>query len=157
MKRMQRDRLGLVPVLPCPESGFTIRTLVSPTVLAGANGLRWGADGALYVAQAFGSQVSAVDVADGTARIVSAADGPIVAPDDLAFDSHGNLFVTEVMAARVSAIRPGGTVDVIAADVPVANGVTVHGDRIFMSEFRPGGRIWSCSRTGLRPAWWPMT
>jgi sugar lactone lactonase YvrE len=113
--------------------------------------MRLGPDGQLYVAQAFGSQISAVDVSTGAARIVSAAGGAIVAPDDLAFDSFGNLFVTEVMSARVSALRPNGAVDVIAADVPVANGITVHADRIFMSEFNPDGRIWELFADGSAP------
>lgn len=148
---MPTDRLGLPVPTPRPAPGGAVETLVPPAALAGANGMRWGPDGALYVAQAFGSQVSAVDVASGQARVVSGADGPIVAPDDLAFDSHGNLFVTEVMSARVSAIRPDGAVDVIAADVPVANGVTVHADRIFMSEFHPDGRIWELFADGSAP------
>lgn len=148
---MTRDRLGIPRGAPAAADGYTLSTLVGPAALAGANGMRWGPDGALYVAQAFGSQVSAVDVASGSARIVAPADGAIVAPDDLAFDSHGNLFVTEVMSARVSAIRPNGNVDVIASDVPVANGVTVHNDRIFMSEFNPEGRIWELRADGAQP------
>ncbi len=113
--------------------------------------MRWGPDGRLYVAQAFGGQVSAVDVASGAAEIISPAGGPIIAPDDLAFDSHGTMYATEVMSARVSAWRPGGKVDVIAADVPVANGITVHGDRIFMSEFNPDGRILELFADGATP------
>jgi len=148
---MAVDRLGLARLSPTAAPGWSVQTLVRPAALAGANGMRWGPDGELYVAQAFGSQVSAVNVQTGASRIVSAADGPIIAPDDLAFDSHGNLFVTEVMSARVSAIRTNGTVDVIAADVPVANGVSVHGDRIFMSEFNPEGRIWELYADGAAP------
>ena len=113
--------------------------------------MRWGPDGQLYVAQAFGSQISAVDVATGAARVVAPADGAVVGPDDLAFDSRGNMFVTEVMSARVSAIAPNGTVSVIASDVPVANGITVHDDRIFMSEFNPDGRIWELDANGAPP------
>jgi len=145
------DRLGQPARLPRAVSDWSVSTLVPPGALAGANGMRWGLDGELYVAQAFGSQISAVDPETGTARIVSGADGQIIAPDDLAFDSHGNLFATEVMNAQVSAIRPDGSIDVIAADVPVANGVTVHDDRIFMSEFNPEGRIWELFADGSQP------
>lgn len=148
---MTKARLGLVDAPANVSTGWTMRTLVEPTGLVGSNGMRIGPDGQLYVAQAFGSQLSAVDLATGETRVVSAADGAIIAPDDLAFDSHGNLYVTEVMSARVSALRPNGTVDVIAADVPVANGVTVHGDRIFMSEFNPEGRIWELDPAGGAP------
>jgi sugar lactone lactonase YvrE len=113
--------------------------------------MRWGPDGRLYVAQAFGGQVSAVDVVSGVAEVISPANGSILAPDDLAFDSYGNLFATEVMSARVSAYRANGTVDVIATDVPVANGITVHADRIFMSEFNPEGRILELFADGATP------
>lgn len=148
---MAYDRLGLEAGTPDVAPGWSLRTLVQSAALTGANGMRLGPDGELYVAQAFGSQISAIDLTSGVARIVSGADGLIVAPDDLAFDSRGNLFVTEVMSARVSVIRPGGAIDVVAADVPVANGITVHDDRIFMSEFNPEGRIWELDAAGAAP------
>ena len=148
---MPLDRLGLQATTPSAAVGWSLRTMVQSTAVIGANGMRLGPDGELYVAQAFGSQISAVDLATGAARVVSGADGAIIAPDDLAFDSRGNLFVTEVMSARVSAIRPNGAVEVIAADVPVANGITVHADRIFMSEFNPDGRLWELDAGGGAP------
>jgi sugar lactone lactonase YvrE len=145
------DRLGQSAPAPAAVDGWTLETRVAPAALIGANGLRWGPDGRLYVAQAFGGQVSAVDVASGLAEVISPANGAIIAPDDLAFDSHGNMFATEVMSARVSAYRATGKVDVIAADVPVANGITVHADRIFMSEFNPEGRILELFANGATP------
>ena len=63
--------------------------------------MRIGPDGRLYVAQAFGSQVSAVDIVTGAVSTISRIGGAIVAPDDLAFDSHGKLYATEVMSERV--------------------------------------------------------
>lgn len=148
---MVKDRLGLEAVTPGAAPGWSLRVLVRSAALTGANGMRLGPDGELYVAQAFGSRISAIDLASGATRIVSGADGQIISPDDVAFDSRGNLFVTEVMSARVSAIRPGGAIDVVAADVPVANGITVHDDRIFMSEFNPEGRIWELDAAGATP------
>jgi sugar lactone lactonase YvrE len=145
------DRYGQTPPAPSSAPGWTLETRVAPAALIGANGMRWGPDGRLYVAQAFGGQVSAIDVASSVAEVTSPANGSIIAPDDLAFDSHGTMFATEVMSARVSALRPNGTVDVIAADVPVANGITVHGDRIFMSEFNPEGRILELFADGATP------
>lgn len=148
---MAIDRLGLGATRPQAAVGWTLHNLVDPAALVGSNGMRIGPDGQLYVAQAFGSQLSAVDLASGQTRVVSPADGQIVAPDDLAFDSRGNLYVTEVMSARVSALRPGGAIEVIADNVPVANGITVHEDRIFMSEFNPEGRIWELDAGGGAP------
>jgi sugar lactone lactonase YvrE len=110
-----------------------------------------GSDNYLYVAQAFGGQISAVNLDGSASKIVSPTDGAIVAPDDLAFDSRGNLFVTEVMSARVSALRPNGDIQIIAEHVPVANGIVVHNDRIFMSEFNPEGRILELYPDGAPP------
>ena len=88
---------------PRAASGWSLRALTAPSVLFGANGMRVGPDGRLYVAQAFGSQVSAVDIATGAVATISPIGGAIVAPDDLVFDTHGTLYATEVMSARVCA------------------------------------------------------
>jgi sugar lactone lactonase YvrE len=113
--------------------------------------MRIGPDNRLYVAQAFGSQISAIDIASGAVAVVSPVGGPIVAPDDLAFDSRGTLYATEVMSERVCARSPNGEVRIIADNVTAANGVTVHQDRIFMDECRPGGRMWELYADGRTP------
>ncbi|MFT4564337.1 MAG: sugar lactone lactonase YvrE, partial [Gammaproteobacteria bacterium] len=131
--------------------GWTFNPVLEPSVLFGANGMRVGPDGALYVAQAFGSQVSALDVDSGAAHTIVPVGSDVVAPDDLAFDSHGVMYMTEVMSERVSARLPDGSVRVIAENVPVANGITIHDDRIFMDEFRVGGRIMELYTDGRAP------
>src|SRR4051812_17382318 len=47
------------------EDGWSLERLTPPSRLYGANGLRTGADGRIYVAQVAGSQVSAIDVDTG--------------------------------------------------------------------------------------------
>ncbi len=131
--------------------GWTLSNVIAPSALYGANGMKIGPDGALYVAQAFGSQISALDPDTGGAETVVPIGGTMIAPDDLAFDTHGTMFVTEVMSERVSARLPDGSVRVIADKVPVANGITTHGDRIFMDEFRPGGRLLELYADGRAP------
>ena len=131
--------------------GWTLDRLSPPSPLFGANGMRVGADGQLYVVQAFGSQVSALDPRDGSARTVSPVGGAIVAPDDVDFDSRGEMYVTEVMNARVCARSPSGEVRLIADNVPAANGITVERDRIFMDECRPGGRLFELYPDGREP------
>jgi sugar lactone lactonase YvrE len=131
--------------------GWTFDAVLEPSALFGANGMRVGPDGALYVAQAFGSQVSALDIDSGAARTIVPVGSDVVAPDDLAFDSHGVMYMTEVMSERVSARLPDGSLRVIAENVPVANGITIHGDRIFMDEFRVGGRVMELYADGRAP------
>lgn len=132
-------------------AGWQCTRVTPPSALFGANGMRIGPDGKLYVAQAFGSQISAVDIVSGMVTVVSPQGGPIVAPDDLAFDSKGTLYATEVMSERVCARSPNGEVRIIADGVVGANGVTIHQDRIFMDECRPGGRMWELFADGRSP------
>ena len=136
---------------PQVATGWTLGTVLAPSALFGANGMKIGPDGQLYVAQAFGSQISALDISSGAARTVSPVGSAVVAPDDLAFDSHGVMYITEVMSERVSARLPDGSLRVIADNVPVANGITTHGDRVFMDEMRPDGRVLELYADGRAP------
>jgi sugar lactone lactonase YvrE len=126
---------------PQAAAGWQISRLLPASGLYGANGMQFGPDGRLYVTQAFGSQITAVDVKNGSLEVISPLGGPIVAPDDVAFDSHGTMYVTEVMSARVCARTPDGKTRIVNDNLPGANGITVHNDRVFIDEFRGGGRI----------------
>ncbi|MGH8012047.1 MAG: SMP-30/gluconolactonase/LRE family protein, partial [Candidatus Binataceae bacterium] len=132
-------------------AGWTLTRVTRPSTLFGANGMRFGPDGRLYVAQAFGSQVSAIDINSGVVSTVSPIGGEIVAPDDLAFDSHGVLYATEVMSERVCARSPNGAMRIIADQVPGANGITAYQDRLFMDECRPGGCLFELFTDGRAP------
>jgi sugar lactone lactonase YvrE len=136
---------------PQAAAGWQISHLAPPSGLFGANGMQFGPDGKLYCVQAFGSQVSAIDTATGVCQTVSPVGGPIIAPDDLAFDSRGVMYVTEVMSARVSARTADGQTRVIADNVPAANGITCYQDRLFMDECRPGGRLFELYPDGRAP------
>ncbi|OPX06601.1 gluconolaconase [Mycobacterium sp. AT1] len=130
-----------VPTSPTAAAGWSLQRLTAPSRLFGANGLRTGPDGRLYIAQVTGSQISALDVGTGQLDTISAKGGDIVAPDDVAFDHRGNLYATEVMDGRVSVRDPSGATRVLRDDVPCANGITVHDGRLFVGECREGGRL----------------
>ena len=136
---------------PQAAAGWQLTHVSPPSGLFGANGMRVGPDGRLYVVQAFGSQVSAITTTTGACETISPVGGPIVAPDDIAFDSRGVMYVTEVMSARVSARTPDGKTRVIAENVPAANGITAYQDRLFMDECRPGGRLFELYPDGRAP------
>jgi sugar lactone lactonase YvrE len=131
--------------------GWTLQRLTQPSRLFGANGLRTGADGRIYVAQVSGSQISALDVDSGQVETISAKGGDIIAPDDIAFDAQGNLYATEVMDARVSVRGTDGRTRVLRDDLPSANGITVHQGRLFVGECRIGGRIMELDLNGGAP------
>jgi sugar lactone lactonase YvrE len=132
---------------PTVAQGWRLERLTAPSRLFGANGLRTGPDGRVYVAQVTGSQISALDLSNGRLEAVSAKGGDIIAPDDVAFDAAGNLYATEVMDGRVSVREAGGRTRVLRDDLPHANGITVHQDRLFVNECRDGGRLMELDRS----------
>ena len=126
---------------PNVADGWRFERLTAPSRLFGANGLRTGPDGRVYIAQVTGSQISALDLGTGRLEAVSAKGGDIIAPDDVAFDTDGVLYATEVMDGRVSALGTDGRSRVLRDDLPCANGITVHRGRLFVNECRDGGRL----------------
>jgi sugar lactone lactonase YvrE len=133
-----RSGTGFSPSL---AEGWRLERLTPPSRLFGANGLRTGLDGRIYIAQVTGSQISALDIETGRLETISAKGGNIIAPDDVAFDPRGNLYATEVMDGRVSARSADGHTRVLRDDIPSANGITVHQGRLFIGECREGGRL----------------
>ncbi len=131
---------------PNVADGWRLDRLTAPSRLFGANGLRTGPDGRVYIAQVTGSQISALDVDSGRLETISAKGGDIIAPDDVAFDPDGTLFATEVMDGRVSALGADGRSRVLRDDLPCANGITVHQGRLFINECREGGRLMELDR-----------
>ena len=137
---LQEGRSG-AGISPSLAEGWRLERLTPPSRLFGANGLRTGPDGRIYIAQVTGSQISALDIETGRLETISAKGGDIIAPDDVAFDPRGNLYATEVMDGRVSARSADGHTRVLRDDVPSANGITVHQGRLFIGECREGGRL----------------
>lgn len=134
-----------------PAEGWNLERLTRPSRLFGANGLRTGPDGRIYIAQCAGSQVSAIDVDSGDIEAISPRGGAIVGPDDLAFDDAGNLYATEITENQVRVLRPDGTSEVIQGDMPVANPITFHQGHLIAGELRIGGRIMELDRNGGAP------
>ena len=140
MTPQQEGRFALAQP-PALAPGWSIDRRTSPSRLFGANGLRTGPDGRVYIAQVTGSQISALDIGTGSVDTVSAKGGDIIAPDDVAFDDAGNLYATEVMDGRVSVRSSDGITRVLRDELPCANGITVHRGRLFVGECREGGRL----------------
>jgi sugar lactone lactonase YvrE len=136
---------------PSAAEGWRLERLTPPSALFGANGIRPGADGRLYVAQALGSQISAVDVETGGIETISPMGGGIVGPDDLAFGPEGAIYATELMEGRIGVRETDGRTRVLRGDLPAANGITFHQGRLFVDECRMGGRLVELDLAGGAP------
>ncbi|TQS43495.1 SMP-30/gluconolactonase/LRE family protein [Cryptosporangium phraense] len=128
--------------------GWSLDRLTPPSRLFGANGLRTGPDGRIYIAQVSGSTISALDVETGELETVSAKGSAIVGPDDIAFDADGNLYATEYYQGRVTVLDTRGNTRVLRDDLPGANGITFHQGRLFVNECRIGGRLLELNTAG---------
>jgi sugar lactone lactonase YvrE len=146
-----RDGAAWEVMSPSLAEGWHLERLTPPSRLFGANGLRTGPDGRIYIAQVTGSQISALDIGTGLLETISAKGGDIIAPDDVAFDPRGDLYATEVMDGRVSVRSIDGHTRVLRGDVPSANGITVHQGRLFIGECREGGRLLELDLNGGPP------
>ena len=123
------------PSRPGVAEGWTLKRCTPPSRLFGANGLRTGPDGRIYIAQVTGSQISALDIAHRRGR----GDQPQGRRHRRA-RRHGlrrraAIIATEVMNGRVSVLEDGSA-RVLRDDVPSANGITVHQGRLFIGECR---------------------
>jgi sugar lactone lactonase YvrE len=138
-------------IRPEVAEGWTLARLTPPSALYGANGIRAGRDGRIYIAQATGSQISAIDIDTLSIEAISPMGGAIVGPDDLAFGPNDEIFVTELMEARVSVLERGGRSHTLRGDLPAANGITFHQGRLFVDESRHHGRMIEISLDGGEP------
>ncbi|MER6712963.1 hypothetical protein [Streptomyces sp. NPDC000877] len=112
-----------------------------PNPLQGSNGVAFGPDGRLYVAQFLAGRISAVDPATGDIEIVVPADGPVQSPDDLAFGADGSMYIADLVPGRVWRRGPEGEFSLVSDEVKVPNGITCVGDRLFVNEMRMNGRL----------------
>jgi sugar lactone lactonase YvrE len=69
----------------------------------------------------------------------------------VAFDERGNLYATEVMDGRVSVRSADGRTRVLRDDIPCANGIAIHRNRLFVNECRDGGRLLELDLDGGTP------
>ncbi|TQE37707.1 SMP-30/gluconolactonase/LRE family protein [Streptomyces ipomoeae] len=122
-------------------SRWEARRLNPPNPLWGSNGVAFGPDGRLYVAQFLAGQISAVDPATGDVEIVVPMDGPVQSPDDLAFGADGSMYIADLVPGRVWRRDPTGEYSLVSDDVRNPNGITCVGDRLFVNEMKPNGRL----------------
>ncbi|QFR01789.1 hypothetical protein F9278_42655 [Streptomyces phaeolivaceus] len=117
------------------------RRLNPPNPLWGSNGVAFGPDGRLYVAQFLAGQISAVDPGTGDVEVVVPMDSPVQSPDDLAFGADGSMYIADLVPGRVWRRSPAGEYSLVSDDITNPNGITCVGDRLFVNEMKFDGRL----------------
>ncbi|MFC7340585.1 hypothetical protein [Saccharopolyspora griseoalba] len=120
---------------------WNVRRLNEASPLRGSNGIAFGPDGRLHVAQFLAGRISAVETATGRVEVVVPAAGPVRAPDDLAFGADGSMYVADITPGRVWRRSPDGQFSLISDQLRAPNGITCVGDRLFVNEMCPQGRV----------------
>ena len=103
------------------------------------------------MAQFLAGQISAVDLASGDIEVVVPLDGPVQAPDDLAFGADGAMYIADLVPGRVWRRGPRGDYRLVSDQVRVPNGITCVGDRLFVNEMRVHGRLLELFPDGGEP------
>ncbi|MEJ2869274.1 hypothetical protein WCD74_15975 [Actinomycetospora sp. OC33-EN08] len=138
---MSRPHLGPAgPPRPLAP-GVTVAELVPSNPLWASNGLAFGPDGRLWIAQFLGGTVSALDLRTGVLEPVLGPGGPLTAPDDLAFDDDGSCYVVDLPPGLVWRRDPDGGMAVVADGVLAPDGIATHRGRLFVNELAPDGRL----------------
>ena len=93
-----------------PNSKVVMRVIANGATLHGANGIRFGPDGNLYIASVAGREIIVMNPQNGKIikRMGPAAD--VEGPDDLVFGPDGSLYWTEIMIGNVGRMTPEGVV-----------------------------------------------
>lgn len=131
--------VGGVPEALAP--GVEVTEMVPPNPLWASNGLAFGPDGRLWIAQFLGGTVSALDLDSGSLEPVLGPAGPLTAPDDLAFADDGSCYVVDLPPGLVWRRAPDGTLTLVTDGIVAPDGIATHRGRLFVNELAPGGRL----------------
>ncbi|MPY60116.1 SMP-30/gluconolactonase/LRE family protein [Streptomyces spongiae] len=126
---------------PATSDRWEARRLNPPNRLWGSNGVAFGPDGRLYVAEFLAGRISAVDPATGDVDVIVPMDSPVQSPDDLAFGADGSMYIADLVPGRVWRRSPQGEYTLVSDDVKNPNGITCVGDRLFVNEMKMDGRL----------------
>jgi len=124
--------------------------LASGAKIAGANGIRFAPNGALYVASVIGSQLIVLDPDTGEViKRLTRADG-VEGPDDVAFAPDGSVYWTSILTGQVAGLRPDGR-HVTAARLTAGVNPLAFSDtgRLFVAQCFFGDKLFEVDPNGV--------
>src|SRR5687768_2423023 len=106
---------------PTVASGWQWTELVPPSRLFGANGMTGDGNGRLLVTQAFGSQVTAIDLDSGRHDVLARPSMGVIGPDDGICAHDGTYFATQPFSNSVCRLDRDNVWRTVRDDVFGAN------------------------------------
>jgi len=115
------------------RDAYRVETLVAGGPLHGAKGIAFGPDGMLYICSVYAQSIYRVNVNSG--QVSTAVPAPQGESDDVAFAPDGTMAWTALPSGEIRARRPGGSVFVLASDLPLINPLRYTADgRLFAAQ-----------------------
>ncbi|MGD8911975.1 MAG: hypothetical protein PVI97_11800 [Candidatus Thiodiazotropha sp.] len=127
--------------------------LVAGAMLPSSNGIAFNHKDELFVASVLGRSITQLDPCNGRILAILSPEQGVEAPDDLAFDTTGNLYWTAFLTGDVGRMTPEGDTTTIANLGPGVNAITVSDDdnKLYVSRVFLADEVWELDLTGIDP------
>jgi len=136
-----------------PVKEVQVTTLATGASIAGANGIRFAADGSLYIASVLGSSLTVIDPLTGEVIRQLSAESGVKGPDDIAFAPDGAFYWTSILTGEVAGITAKGEQVVAAVLGPGVNPIAFSDDgRLFVAQCFYGNKLYELDPAGIKEA-----
>jgi sugar lactone lactonase YvrE len=110
------------------DAGPSLVTLAALPEFKGANGIRFDAEGKLYVGSVSDGKLYKIDPDTGETLMTLGAESGIHSPDDLVITPEGTLYVANIVEGTIVAISPDGANHVVATPGAGVDGIALSPD-----------------------------
>jgi sugar lactone lactonase YvrE len=127
--------------------------LVAGAMLPSSNGIAFNLKDELFVASVVDRSITQLHPRNGRILARLSPEQGVEAPDDLAFDTAGNLYWTAFLTGDVGRMTPEGDTTTIANLGPGVNAITVSDDdsKLYVSRVFLADEVWELDLTGINP------
>jgi sugar lactone lactonase YvrE len=119
--------------------------------LPSTNGIYFNAEDDLFVASVVGRSITQLDPCSGRIITRFGSEQGVEAPDDLIFDSAGNLYWTAFLTGEVARLTPEGNKSTLAVLGPGVNAITLSADesKLYVSRIFLSDELWEIDLGGI--------
>ncbi|MEJ2406786.1 MAG: SMP-30/gluconolactonase/LRE family protein, partial [Candidatus Thiodiazotropha sp.] len=132
---------------------ISIDTLVEGAALPSTNGIYFNARDELFVTSVVGRSITQIHPLTGQIISILGPEQGVETPDDLVFDSLGNLYWTAFLTGEIGCLTPMGEKSTIANLGPGVNAITLSTDerKLYVSRIFLADEVWEIDLSGIEP------